>query len=113
VFEAEEPDPVLEVDPVDRLESAILSEHDADEEADAQLEAAQSLLEDSWRGDPSAVAHSGVRLSADLTIVSVGEARRVGERAVRLPLVLGDRDGATSTLMLTIQLDALVDGNED
>lgn len=111
VFAAEEPDPVLDVDPALRLESAILSEETSDHEADAQLEVAQSLLEDSWH--EAAPTAAGVRLSADLTVVSVGEARRVNERAVRVPLLLGDGDGATSTLVLTIQLDALVDGNDD
>jgi signal recognition particle receptor subunit beta len=110
VFVAEEPDPVLETDPVEQLESAILSEGAGDGEADAQLEAAQSLLEDSWQGAPAA-ARPGARLAADLAIVSVGQAQAVGERAVRLPLVLGDGDGATSTLMLTIQLDPLLDGD--
>jgi hypothetical protein len=112
VFEAEEPDPVLETDPVERLESAILSE-DADDEAQAQLEVAQSLLEDSWDESPPSGAKAGVRLGADLGIVSVGEARRVGERAGQLPLVLGDGEGATSTLVLTIQLDPLLTEGDD
>jgi hypothetical protein len=47
-----------------------------------------------------------VRIGLDLSIVSVGEATREGNRAVRLPLVLGDAEGGTSTLVLTIQLDA-------
>jgi hypothetical protein len=48
-------------------------------------------------------------MGPDLSIVSVGQATRSGERAVRIPLVLGDGDGDTSTLVLTIQLDSLLD----
>jgi len=51
----------------------------------------------------------GVRLGADLSIVSVGEAVRSGDREVVLPLVLGDGSGQTSTLVLTLRLDALVE----
>ena len=51
----------------------------------------------------------GVRVGPDLTIVSVGAASRAGDRSVRLPLVLGDSEGGTSTIVLTIQLDVLVE----
>jgi hypothetical protein len=51
----------------------------------------------------------GARLGRNLTIVSVGEASRAGERSVRLPLVVGDGEGGTSTLVLTLQLDALME----
>ncbi len=54
-----------------------------------------------------------MRLGPDVTIVSVGEASRAGERSVRVPLVLGDREGGTSTLVLTIALDALVEADRD
>jgi hypothetical protein len=50
-----------------------------------------------------------VRIGPELSIVSVGEATRAGDRAVRVPLVLGDGGGSTSTLVLTIQLDPLID----
>ena len=50
-------------------------------------------------------------MGPDLSIVSVGQATRSGERSVRVPLVLGDGDGNTSTLVLTIQLDPLMDEN--
>ena len=49
------------------------------------------------------------RLGPDLSIVSVGEATRLDAHSLRVPVVLGDREGQTSTLMLTIRLDALVD----
>ena len=46
-------------------------------------------------------------LGAGLRVVSVGTARVEGERSVRVPLVLGDADGATASLALTIALEAL------
>ena len=48
-------------------------------------------------------------MGADLSIVSVGEAARTGDRAVRIPLVLGDAEGNTSTVALSIQLEPLMD----
>ena len=47
--------------------------------------------------------------AATSSIVSVGDATRVDDRSVRLPIVLGDGHGETSTLVLTIRLDALLD----
>jgi hypothetical protein len=35
----------------------------------------------------------------------------VDERSVRVPLVVGDRDGETATLVLTIRLDGLGGGD--
>ena len=52
---------------------------------------------------------TGLRLGADLRIVSVGTASRQGERGVRIPLVLGDAAGATASIALTIALDPLLD----
>ena len=75
---------------------------------------AQTLLEASF--DPVAdeiEKSTGIRLGPDLEIVSVGTATRAGDRAVRVPLVLGDADGQTANLTLTIQLDALGDEPQD
>jgi signal recognition particle receptor subunit beta len=98
--------------PSTRLEEAILAEADGADggEALASAEAARSLLEQPWHepGDVPAPA-LGVRLSTDLSIVSVGEATRVDDRSVRIPLVLGDGDGGTGTLVLTIRLDPLLE----
>ena len=45
---------------------------------------------------------------ADVDLVErVGEARRVDDHSVRLPVVFGDADGETSTLVLTLRLDPL------
>jgi signal recognition particle receptor subunit beta len=97
-----------------RIEEAILREPDHPERnaIDAAAQQAESLLDPSW--DPIAheiAAPKGVRMGPELSIVSVGIAEQSGTRAVRLPLVLGDEEGNTSTLLLTIQLDALSDEN--
>jgi len=114
-FESEEPDPVLEldVDPVAQMESAILAEGDDAELADSQVRDAQSLLEQPWHQAGDDDAQDGARISTALSIVSVGEATRVDDRSLRVPLVLGDGEGETSTLVLTIRLDPLVDGASD
>ena len=51
--------------------------------------------------------------AGDFSVVSVGEARRAGDRAVRIPLVLGDRDGRTTSVVLTVQLDPAPDEPRD
>jgi hypothetical protein len=81
--------------------------------AAAALRSAEVLLEYEWEPDSGEIARpTGARVGPDLTIVSVGEAARRGEREVVLPLVLGDASGQTSTLLLTLRLDALVDDAE-
>ncbi|MFQ5417935.1 MAG: ATP/GTP-binding protein [Myxococcota bacterium] len=98
----------------ERIEEAILheTEHPAQRAIDETAQQAESLLDPSW--DPIAReldGPAGVRVGPDLSIVSAGDAERTGDRTVRLPLVLGDGEGNTSTLVLTIQLDALLDEN--
>jgi hypothetical protein len=83
------------------MERAILAEA-ADPEASAAAEAA--------RGAQALLARG---FGSDLTIVSVGQAVRSGDREVVLPLVLGDPSGQTSTLVLTLRLDALVEPDGD
>jgi hypothetical protein len=95
------------------MKSAILAEGDDAELADSQARDAQSLLEQPWHHAGDDVAQDGARISAELSIVSVGEATRVDDRSLRVPLVLGDGEGETSTLVLTIRLDPLVDGASD
>jgi len=100
--------------PAQRMEDAILAEAGDPEHAavDQAARRAESLLDTSWDPLTSDLPGSaGVRVGADLSIVSVGEATRSGERSVRVPLVLGDGEGNTSTLLLTIQLDPLTDEN--
>lgn len=97
---------------VERMEEAILSEG-ASLETDALDTAAndaRTLLDSPIPSLGGEIARpDGARLGSDLSIVSVGEAKRAGDRSVRLPLVLGDGEGGTSTVVLTIQLDALVE----
>jgi hypothetical protein len=108
--------PALEVSSQD-LEEAILSEgEDLDEGATqlvADVQQAQNLLDPPWhhRAD-SLEPPLGARIGRELTIVSVGEATRADERSVRVPLVLGDGQGETSTLVLTVRLDPLLDESD-
>jgi hypothetical protein len=83
------------------MERAILAEAE-DPEASAAAEATRG-----------AQAFLAPGLGSDLTIVSVGQAVRSGDREVVLPLVLGDPTGQTSTLVLTLRLDALVEPEGD
>lgn len=100
--------------PSSLMEEAILSEADGDGEADAAARAAslaESALHKPWSElEDEAKAQSGLRLGPDLRIVSVGTAVAVDERAVRVPLVLGNDDGETVSFALTVQLDPLLDG---
>jgi signal recognition particle receptor subunit beta len=113
-----EPSPPAEPPPPQQpLEEAILhAGEDADgarADEDAVL-GARRLLDKSWEElQREAKAGSGPRLGRDLRIVSVGAATAVEERAVRVPLVLGDAEGRTATLALTLRLDPLLDGDED
>ncbi len=110
------PGPALEVSSED-LEEAILSEGEALDEGATQLEAdvqqAQELLEPPWHHGVDALEPPlGARIGTDLSIVSVGEATSEDDRTVRVPLVLGDGDGETSTLVLSVRLDPLLDESD-
>jgi hypothetical protein len=56
---------------------------------------------------------NGAQLDAEFAITSVGEATRSGDRGVRVPLVIADKQGRRSNLVLTIQLDPLLEGDHD
>jgi len=102
------------VAPITPIEQAILAEAREPEEAQAAEVAvleSQTLLDQPWDAVAAEAAKGdGARIGADMKIVSVGTARPAGERAVRLPLVLGNEDGETVTLAITIQIDPLLDG---
>jgi hypothetical protein len=90
------------------MEDAILSEEEHPEAnaLDDLAASAQTALEIPWgeledEGEPG----TAVQLDSEFSIASVGEATRSGERGVRIPLVVSDKDGRTSNLVLTIQLD--------
>jgi signal recognition particle receptor subunit beta len=102
--------------PAERMERAMLSEATDPGAAAAAATArgAEDLLAPTWESASGEIERpGGARVGPDLTIVSVGEAVRSGDREVRLPLVLGDASGQTSTLLLTLRLDALVEPGED
>jgi signal recognition particle receptor subunit beta len=113
---AAEPEPPAAAEapasPAARMEHAILEEAADPQTAtlDATARQAETLLDRPWPEVAGEIERPvGVRLGRDLSVVSVGEAARVGDRSVRLPLVLGDSEGGLSTLVLTIQLDTLLD----
>ena len=100
--------PAAEATAATRMEDAILAEEEHPEAGliDDLAASAQTALEIPWgeledEGEPIAA----VRLDAEFSIASVGEATRSGERGVRIPLVVSDKSGRTSNLVLTIQLD--------
>ena len=100
------------------IENAILAEGADDAAAHAELDAAgavadgvQAQFDRPWDAVSQALKpNSGARIGADFRIVSVGDASRVNDRAVSVPLVLGNDEGETITMALTIQLDPLLDG---
>jgi len=122
-------DPVLDPDPQpEPAPTAAGSPHEAMEEAilhemehpdlggvDATSDAASALLDDQpWLHEPDEFgAPLGARIGAGLSIVSVGEATRADASTVRIPLVLGDEEGETSPLVLTIRLDPLLEDGGD
>jgi signal recognition particle receptor subunit beta len=102
----------LSATPIDIMETAILAEGEQLDEgaADTAFEA-QTLLDQPWDRLPDAMKSAGeARVGADLRVVSVGTASRAGDRTVRVPVVLGNAEGETVTLALTIQLDPILDG---
>jgi len=103
------PAPGAAMNTAGRMEQAILDEAATPEAADASREAA-TLLDRSWPEAAGEIERgTGARLGRSLSIVSVGEATRSGDRRVRLPLVVGDNEGGTSTLVLHIELEALLE----
>jgi len=99
------------------MEEAILreSDHPDQEEIEAESAAAAAALSDQpWLHEPDALdAPSGARIGASLAIVSVGEATRADARSVRIPLVLGDDEGGTSSVVLTVRIDPLLGESGD
>ena len=76
--------------------------------------AAQQVLNQPWeRVSQELKDGEGARIGPDFDLVSVGIAERAGRRAVRVPIVLGNPEGETVTLSLTIQLDPLLDHGQE
>ena len=95
------------------LEEAILLEegHPDGEEIAATALEAEAVLDGSWTEMAlvESDADASLSLGADLSIFSVGKATQVGDRSVRVPLVLGDPDGHTLRVALTLKLDMFSD----
>jgi signal recognition particle receptor subunit beta len=104
------------ISPHEAMEEAILAEgnHPDQLAIDAESHAAAAILSDEpWLDAPDDHAPAGARIGRSLSIVSVGEATRADERSVRIPLVLSDDEGGTSTLVLTVRLDPLTEESAD
>ena len=103
--------------PQEVMEEAILSEADHPDHSAIEAEsdaAAAALSGQPWLHEPDALdAPGGARIGPSLSIVSVGEATRADDRSVRIPLVLGDDEGGTSTVVLTVRIDPLLTENTD
>jgi len=117
-------------DHADLMEDAILSEatHPESDAITDLAEQTEDLLDESW-GIPSddsdvelgefdesdglasleGVSSRPPQLGPELSIESVGEATRDGERGVRVPIVVADKQGHSATLVLTISLDMLAE----
>ena len=106
-------DPAVELTPATRMEAAILGEEEHPEAnaLDDLAASAQTALDTPWDELEAASEPLGAaQLDSEFSIASVGEATRSGERSVRIPLVVSDKGGRTSNLVLTIRLDPLLDG---
>ena len=115
--------PEPETQPVadlDLMERAILAEGEEDPslaETDftqQAIDSARETLDQPWdsvseEGDEPSEA----RVDDDYEIVSVGEASVASRRSVELPIVLGNREGKTVSLKLTLALDPLLDSGEE
>ena len=100
------------------LEDAIAAEAEASEvelEANDAFESATRATFDQAYEELASEPKPETRLSfgPDLRVVSVGTATREDEHRVRVPLVLGDAEGVTASLTLTIALEALLDDGEE
>jgi hypothetical protein len=104
------PEPEPEPEPVEPMEPALPAEPDSQPIAASAEPAESDAAPPAWQMVAGEIERpTGARLGQDFTIVSVGEATRAGDRRLRIPIVLGDSSGQTSTVALTIQLDLLTD----
>lgn len=102
--------------PAQRMEDAIVSsaEHPEAAAIDDLAEQAESAFAAPWEElDDDDDDSRGAQLGPELSITSVGEATRSGERGIRVPIVVADKDGRTSSLVLTVQLDPLLEETLD
>ncbi len=94
------------------MEDAILAEgqHSEQSAIDQTAAEAEQLLDAPWDQVVEEFAPRREMLG-NLSIVSVGTAERASDRTIRVPVVLGNTDGETSSMLLTISLEPLVDKN--
>jgi signal recognition particle receptor subunit beta len=106
--------PAAELEPEPRGSATV--ELDAGEIARATAKT-QLALDESWPEvneiHAEAMAEAGAHPPAPLTIASVGRPEVSGPRSVVVPLVLKDTAKRRHSLLLTIQLDALLDDADD
>ncbi len=110
--------PAQPLSPTQVMKSAILAEAAASPElaaADSTVLEAQALLDESFAQAARAmpVVAPLPLAAADMQILSVGPAKQVGPRSLRVPIVLGRPQGEHTALSLTIQLDPLLDGEDE
>ena len=108
--------PASERTPSSRIEDAILSgeEHPEASAIDDLAREAQGVFDTPWDEIADDVdSPHGAQLDAEFTIASVGEATRSGDRGIRIPVVVADKVGRRSKLVLTIQLDPFLEGDHD
>jgi signal recognition particle receptor subunit beta len=108
---------------VELIEGAILAEGESMGEtmSEASRSSGHDLedltdpsLDQSWQGmSAEPKGGHGARIGPDFEIVSVGTAARASQRSVQVPIVLGNPEGETVTLQLTIALDPLLDPPPD
>jgi len=105
-------DPAVEVTPETRMEEALLAEEEHPEASalDDLAASAQTALDVNWDElETTSGPVAAAQLDSEFSIASVGEATRSGERSVRIPLVVSDKGGRTSSLVLTVRLDPLLE----
>ncbi len=91
------------------MEAAILAEGPSEAPEDRTIHEARMAFDQSWSEvEAAAKRDTGMRLGSDLRIVSVGQAERTAERAISVPLILGNAEGETLTLSLGLSLEPLL-----
>ncbi|MBW2715398.1 MAG: hypothetical protein JRD03_04945 [Deltaproteobacteria bacterium] len=94
------------------MEEALLAEEEHPEASalDDLAASAQTALDVNWDElETTSGPVAAAQLDSEFSIASVGEATRSGERSVRIPLVVSDKGGRTSSLVLTVRLDPLLE----
>jgi hypothetical protein len=108
--------PASEATPSSRMEQEIHAEDDHPEISaiDDLARQAEETFDPPWDDAVIEVeSPDGAQIDAEFSIASVGEATRSGDRGVRVPLVVADKQGRRSKLVLTIQLDPMLADDPD